>query len=98
MTLYQKYKHDPRKALEVLFETEGSAYLYYGRGPGLFLLQGGYDKQGISYASYKVVYQEDLKHRKYQVKWYDYKPGIKYIDVIFNPETNRYENEDFYCE
>lgn len=91
-SLYQQYEHDPRKALEVLFEQKGKNYEYHGKGPALFLWQGGKDKDGVNYGSYKYVYLKELKERKYDVEWLDYTPGIRYTDVVFDPKTGKYED------
>ena len=91
-SLYQQYQNDPRKALEILFEQKGKNYAYHGKGPALFLWQGGKDKSGVNYGSFKYVYLEELKSRKYNVEWVDYMPGIRYIDVVFNPKTGKYED------
>lgn len=91
-TLYQQYDNEPEKALEILFDLEGDRYTYHGKGRALFLWQGGKDKSGTGYGSYKHVYLNELKERKYEVHWCDYRPGIRYTDVVYNPKTSKYES------
>lgn len=91
-SLYDLYKDDPRKALQVLFEQRGKNYEYHGNGPALFLSQGGKDKEGVRYGSYKYVYLRELETRQYEVEWEDYMPSIRYTDVVFNPKTGKYEH------
>lgn len=91
MSLYRQYQDDPRKALEVLFETDGDNYRYYGKGRALFLWRCYNGKDGVSYGSFQYVYENELKERQYDVQWIDYKPGIRYTDVIFNPQTRECE-------
>jgi hypothetical protein len=92
LSLYSEYANDPRKALEMLFEKEGHLYNYHGKGPALFLWQGGKDSQGTRYGSYRIVYLNELKEREYEVEWADYRPSIRYTDVVFNPKIGKYEN------
>lgn len=80
-SLYQQYQNDPRKALEVLFEQKGKNYEYHGKGPALFLWQGGKDKDGVNYGSYKYVYLRELKERKYDVEWLE-DIRLEFIDQI----------------
>ena len=91
VSLYQQYTDDPKKALEILFDLEGDLYSYHGKGPALFLWQGGKDAKGVGYGSFKYVYLNELKDRKYNVEWCDYRPGIRYTDVVYNPKTRKYE-------
>ena len=90
MALYQKYPDRPDLALKELFETDGLKS-YGSKRKNLFLWQGGKSKEGVSYGSFKVVYEDELADRKYRVFWADYRPGIEFSDVVFDPKTNKYE-------
>lgn len=91
MSLYRQYKDNPRKALEVMFETKGDNYRYHGKGRGLFLWRSYKGKDGVGYGSFQYIYENELKERKYDVEWIDYIPGIRYIDVVFDPQTRKCE-------
>lgn len=91
MSLYRQYQDDPRKALEVLFDLKGDNYRYHGKGRALFLYRSYNGKDGVRYGSYQYVYENELKDRRYVVEWLDYTPGIRYTDVVFNPQTRECE-------
>ena len=92
MTLYQKYRTEPRKALQELFKLEGDclSYMSKTRSAVLFLWQGGKCKDGINYGAYKYVHQDELEQRSYDVVWADYRPSVRYTDVLFDPKSGRY--------
>lgn len=91
MSLYTEYKDNPRKALEIMFDLKGDNYSYHGKGRALFLYRSYNGKDGVGYGSYQYVYENELKDRQYDVEWYDYTPGIRYTDVVFNPQTRECE-------
>lgn len=68
------------------------------RGPrrNAFLWQGGRDKQGTRYGSFKTVYEDELVQREYLLYEADYEPAIEYTDVWFDPKTNKYIRKEDY--
>lgn len=84
-SLYRRFEHEPEKALETLF-----AESYYKSDPVAFVWQGGEDKAGVRYGSFKYVSKSSLLGRTYSVEWADYAPSIFYTDVWYDPKTSKY--------
>lgn len=82
-------KQEPESKLELLFQQSIPSYAPNAR-PKAFVWQGGYSRDGVSYGSYKDVYKDELKTRKYEVYLADYAPAIRYLDVWFDPVTSTY--------
>lgn len=89
MSLYSRFPDRPDLALVELFKQPRA--VLYGPRPRVFVWVSTLGTDGVRYGSFKYVYQDELKKRRYQVEWCDYAPGIFYLDERYNPLTCKNE-------
>lgn len=86
-----KHSIEAANRLNEIFEKSTQSPNVYGRRQHAFVSQGGEDKNGTRYGSYKTVFRDELENREYIVQFLDPKqPAIFYTDVFYDPKVSKY--------
>ena len=90
--LYEIFKRSPMEALEYMAQDYNKRLPFYPTPDTVFVWQ---ESRGINstqlYGSFRHLKLSELEGRKYIIKFYDDKPAIQWLDVVYNPKTHKNE-------
>lgn len=92
-SLFEIFKRSPMEALEYMAKDLSRRLPYsHPNSDTVFAFQEARGKNSTMwYGSFRYLKLSDLEGRKYQILWFDHQPGIRWLDVVHNPQTYKHE-------
>lgn len=92
-SLFEIFKRSPMEALEYMAKDRNKRLPFtYPTPDTVFVWQEACGKNSTMwYGSFRHLRLSELEGRKYEIKFYDDKPAIRWLDVVHNPKTHKNE-------